>query len=103
MSCPIKTDKRQTSQEAFADAANTGCIAITKETATILQHMAQLNDLMATLVDDFTAPYEHSPKQADEISGRLYDAYADVQAAVRQAFSEHLADNVLSNLYFEGI
>lgn len=104
MSCPIKqAEKRQTNLEAFTEAASTGCIAITKETATILVHMTQLDDLMATLVDDFTAPYEHAPKQADEISDRLYDAYDNVKKALQDEFKEHLAGQVFSNIYFEGL
>lgn len=103
MSCPIKADKRQTNLEAFTDAANTGCIAITKETATILIHMTQLDDLMATLVDDFTAPYDHAPAAASEISDRLYDAYDSVRKALQDEFKEHLAGQVFSNIYFEGL
>lgn len=104
MSCPIKqAEKRQTNLEAFTEAASTGCIAITKVTATILVHMTQLDDLMATIVDDFTAPYDHAPAAASEISDRLYDAYESVRKALQDEFKEHLAGQVFSNIYFEGL
>lgn len=104
MSCPMKqADKKQTTLEAFTEATQTGCIAITKETATILMHMTQLDDLMVTLVDDFTAPYDHSPDMASNISDRLYDAYDNVKKALQDEFKEHLAGQVFSNIYFEGL
>lgn len=104
MSCPIKqAEKRQTNLEAFTEAASTGCIAITKETATILMHMTQLDDLMATLIDDFTAPYDHAPDMAATISDRLFEAYDNVKKALQDEFKEHLAGQVFSNIYFEGL
>ncbi|MBR4562175.1 MAG: hypothetical protein IKO23_09690 [Bacteroidales bacterium] len=88
---------------AFGEACNTGQIAITKETATILMHMTQLEDLMNVLVDDFTAPYDHAPDMASSISDRIYDAYDNVKKALQDEFKEHLAGQVFSNIYFEGL